>query len=262
MPNAAIQPVYSKFHHISLSSVLHCQSSEGPFLPRFSHFSITFAFTCIMSVQVAFAKDAHAQDGTEERIIVPCATNNDLDGQLYSGMFGVISSIDDFTNVTLSNNNLSVYPSVRTELSVLVFSGEYRGPYSQGGAKESAGVTGSTTQVRFSNARGEVVHTCTIAAVAFDPSIHDLSNARFGFCDFDRNSSITQIREASQDFTLPEKLTEVSAAPKNVLDALPIYGARGFEVFGRAPGVGTIVWSKRDTGQGTIGGVCPFEVRH
>lgn len=192
---------------------------------------------------------------------VPCVTNVEFSGVLFGGYYNTILapphfesiSISDFDGTvyadrTVSNGKTTVFGDVNFGQNILIWS---QNP--QGSENKST--------IQFKDIEDNVIQTCFIEVIEFDPAEHDASSMSLGFCEFNQTSGVSRVSlGAMMGFELPEKYREGATSPANVLNHRPLSGARQVQLIGNATGLATFIWLGEDKGSGPLRGVCPILV--
>lgn len=218
---------------------------------------LTAAIGWIFNPIAAFAEDA-SQANKEP---LPCTTHMGS-GALFNGYFStliapeetegfsVVGLRDDqiIIDESMSDAIIKVFGDIRLGQNVLVYA-------------QASNELESKNKVEFKDAKGEVLQTCHLTVVAFDPVKHDASTFEFGFCEFNRIAKVSRVpRNKTLIFDLPEKYVEGATSSPNVLEFAPLKGARQVKLIGKTAGLATFVWLARDVGNGMLRGVCPVIV--
>lgn len=191
----------------------------------------------------------------------PCRTSTGLPGVIFKGIDNTIFAPEGLKGVhisnwngttyvdsTVSNEDVTVFPSLRYGSQVLVYS------------HEDAQVN-RRTSIAFRDRYGAILGSCFLSAVRLDTSTHDFSKTRLGFCKFGEEEGVSQLTIGTTNvFDLPEKYIEGTTSAPSVLGHSPMTGARQVRLIGYSQGFATFVWTGNDTGNGRLKGVCPFIV--
>lgn len=192
---------------------------------------------------------------------VPCVTNTGLAGVVFDGHFNTIKAPTNFHSIAISDSNGAsykdrtisdgstvIYADIRLGEDVLVWSDD------QDNNSEAS-------IIKFIDADSEVIETCFITGVDFDPKRHDGSNFSLGYCRFNQTSGVSRVSKgATLIFQLPEKYREGATSPESVLEHQVLPGARQVQLIGNATGFATFVWLGENRGSGALKGLCPVLV--
>ncbi|NSX56994.1 hypothetical protein [Parasulfitobacter algicola] len=118
-----------------------------------------------------------------------------------------------YSNQTSGNNHITVFADLQFEHQTLV-------------APAMNVKTGAQTNIQFQDTSGHVVQSCVVNFVTFDPSIHDFSKTRVGFCEFVNQSGVLDLElGTTTTYDLPEDYYEGATSPRSILDHRPERGA-------------------------------------
>lgn len=211
----------------------------------------------VFSPFVAFAQ--HERSASDD--LQACITNVGRSGILFRGYFNTLVAPEVFDSIQLTASDGSSYtpsmwrvadvilfPDVRFEKQIEVFS-------------MPRAKTDQRTVIEFRDSSGEVLESCFVVVVEYDPSSHDISETVVGYCNFGRNNGVSHLLVGEvRTFDLPEKYHEGAISPSSVLDYTPEWGARQVTFTAKSPGLAIFVWLGADAGKGKLKGVCPFIV--
>lgn len=219
--------------------------------------SFVFAMTTAVYADIAVAQDLSTANTASEA----CETNTGLPGVLFAGQFNTFFPPKDFHTVhlsdwdgiarvysTVSNGEITVYPNIRYEDQILVYSEENSEPEQR-------------TSVAFHASDGEIVSSCFVEVVTLDTTIHDFSKTRLGYCEFGGNSDTSQLIAGAVELVdLPETFHEGATSSTRTLNYKPVVGGDQVELKGISEGLATFIWLGADKGDGQLKGLCPVVV--
>lgn len=220
-------------------------------------------FGPLLALGVLFTSTiATAQETVQQNTnLEPCMTSTGIPGTLFLGLLSTIDVPEGFSsakltpadrnvyvNNTVSNNNMRLYGDVLFGKQLLVQ------------IEENAAIDGAT-KIEFLDDLGEVLQTCSVSFVSFDPVVHDLSKISIGFCSFNEETGIRALGVGEKQLLdFPEKVADHLSWPTTVLTSVVELGAQQVTFTGISEGYAMYAWLGDDVGNGMLRGLCPFFV--
>ena len=177
---------------------------------------------------------------------VPSCATNIVDGLLFAGFHGTVTTPAEFATVTSDSNALWPLGDVRLGAQMLVIAAP---------AQVNTPVT-----LSFHGDDNTVVFECSVMIAPYTGQF-PLANSGVGDCDLQPVAETGTLSVGqTQTLQTPTNLMEITAGPSTILRASP-RSARTIEVTGIGSGTGFVAWLGADEGAGTLRGLCPLTVQ-
>lgn len=212
----------------------------------FSGLMAVLAKICI-GVGIAISP-AIAETGPVAPADIPlCQTNLGTDGQIITGIAGLVWPPEPWDAVRLVGDGFTVNPLVRNGLGVLVDT-----------TVASPAPTEAT--VEFLRGADTVLHRCRVTALPYDPEFQDIARLQVGDCALTQMAGLPQLYTGHmQVWRSPQPTAENAVWPVRVMD-ISILSARAVIVIGKRPGPAVLVWGPRTADGGLHANLCPIRV--